>query len=66
MTESVTPREYSASQLVALLEELRQDLDRVREAHQLLALELKSFGSTLGLARVHATDAAVTEDADAV
>lgn len=65
MTDSVTPKEYSAAQLVALLEELRQDLDRVREAHQLLALELKSFGNTLGLARVHATDASVTEDADA-
>jgi hypothetical protein len=56
------PREERS--LIDQLEELRQDLDRVREAHALLTIELKEFGRTLGLIRIAATDEAVKDEVD--
>jgi hypothetical protein len=51
--------------LLSLLEELRQDFDRVREAQKQLERDMKEFGRTLGLLGIEATDAAVRSDGDA-
>ena len=57
------PREPRS--LLSLLEELRQDFERLRETHKQLEHDMEEFGRTLGLLDIEATDASVRGDGDA-
>ena len=57
------PREPRS--LLSILEELRQDFERVCETHKQLEHDMKEFGRTLGLLDIEATDASVRSDGDA-
>lgn len=57
------PRETRS--LLSLLEELRQDFDRVCVAHKQMEYDMKELARTLKLLDIEATDASVRSDDDA-